>query len=325
MKLRATSLLLAILLLFGMVIPAYADSSREYEGLESEAEVEAGLDNELEEVEQEAEESLSPFYLGEEQLTTLEYELVKGTNYVTIESFLSALCNESMVEEEKGVVSASAVIVTEVVEVESTEEDIAAANVVEETLNIQARLGAYYVTANDRYLYVPGTVSSVNGKAALPIRTLAHMFNLTVGYDSATQHVSLEKQEGTDAFLMNGESYYDAEALYWLSHIIYAESGNQPLAGKIAVGNVVLNRVNSPKFPNTVEGVLFQKNQFSPASSGSIYRNPNAESVVAAKLVLDGACVLENALFFNRAGSTTTYAARNRAYVATIGAHAFYN
>ena len=95
------------------------------------------------------------------------------------------------------------------------------------------------------------------------------------------------------------------------------------MAGKIAVGNVVMNRVASYKFPNTVEGVIFQKNQFSPASSGSIHRDPNWESVVAAKLVLDGAVVLENALFFNRAG-LNCYASRNRPYVATIGGHSFY-
>src|SRR5699024_12370625 len=69
-----------------------------------------------------------------------------------------------------------------------------------------------------------------------------------------------------------------------ISRLIYAESGNQPLEGKIAVGNVVLNRVASPLFPNTVADVIYQPNQFSPAGSGHLSRTPNAESVVAAKL-----------------------------------------
>ena len=84
-----------------------------------------------------------------------------------------------------------------------------------------------------------------------------------------------------------------------------------------------MNRVASYKCPTTVYGVVFQTNQFSPAASGSIYRDPNWDSQVAAKLVLDGAVVLDNALFFNVAG-LNSYASRNRAYVATIGAHAFY-
>ena len=120
-----------------------------------------------------------------------------------------------------------------------------------------------------------------------------------------------------------GDEYYDSTLLYWLSRIIYSESGNQSMEGKIAVGNVVMNRLNSPDFPNTIKGVLFQKNQFSPAMSGSIHRNPSESSIVAAKLVLDGAEVLEGVLFFNRAGMNT-FASRNRTFVATIGAHSFY-
>ena len=110
--------------------------------------------------------------------------------------------------------------------------------------------------------------------------------------------------------------------MFWLSRIIYAESGNQILDGKIAVGNVVMNRVESSQFPNNIYDVLNQKNQFSPASSLS-RRTPNSESVLAAKLVLDGAKVVPNALFFARAG-LSCYASKYRTYVTTIGAHAFY-
>ena len=61
------------------------------------------------------------------------------------------------------------------------------------------------------------------------------------------------------------------------------------MEGKIAVGNVVLNRVNDPRFPNTVYGVVFQRNQFTPAMTGTINRTPNESSVIAAKLCLEGA------------------------------------
>ena len=202
-------------------------------------------------------------------------------------------------------------------------EETPQANVVEETLTLSAATGQQYVVANDRYLYVEDGVKQLNGEVAVPVRVLAKIFNLEVGYDSATGNVTLTSQEESDAYLADGSAYYDSDALYWLSHIIYAESGNQPLAGKIAVGNVVMNRVASPLFPDTIYDVLFQRNQFSPAITGSIYRTPNAASVVAAKLVLDGAVVLENALFFNAVG-VNSYASRNRPYVATIGNHAFY-
>ena len=113
--------------------------------------------------------------------------------------------------------------------------------------------------------------------------------------------------------------------LSWLSRIIYAESGNQPLAGKIAVGNVVLNRVNSPAFPNSVYAVVFQQSQFTPVMNGTIYSTPNAESVIAAKLCLEGANTAGNSLYFLApalAGNLWTM--EERTYVTTIGTHWFY-
>ena len=204
------------------------------------------------------------------------------------------------------------------------DEDTPEANVEEaETLRFTAVVGEKYVQANGRYLYVKDGVRLVHDKVAVPVRVLAEIFNLDVGYDSATENVTLDSQSGVGAYLQDAESYYNADTLYWLSRIIYAESGNQVLEGKIAVGNVVMNRVASPLFPDNIYDVLFQRNQFSPASSGSIYRTPNEQSVVAAKLVMDGAVALKNVLFFNRAGMNS-YASRNRPYVGTIGAHAFY-
>ncbi len=197
-----------------------------------------------------------------------------------------------------------------------------AANVVTADLDLLAAVGGAYFLANGRYLYVDGGLIDLNGSAAAPVRQLARVFNLTVGFDSLTGQVLLNHQEGVEPYLTSGDAAYDNDTLYWLSRIIYCESGNQPLVGKIAVGNVVMNRVNDSRFPDTLYDVLFQTNQFTPAATGSIYRDPNWDSVVAAKLVMDGAQVTD-ALFFNAAGART-YAARTRTYIATIGDHAFY-
>ena len=93
----------------------------------------------------------------------------------------------------------------------------------------------------------------------------------------------------------------------------------------MAVGNVILNRVKHSAFPDTIEGVLAQKNQFTTYQSGRIASStPNERSVIAAKLVLDGGVVEEtkNALYFD--SSSNSWAARNRACVAVIGGHRFY-
>ena len=80
----------------------------------------------------------------------------------------------------------------------------------------------------------------------------------------------------------------------------------------------------SPRFPNTIYDVIFAPNQFTPVSNGSIYREPNAESVAAAKLILEGVRVGGSSLYFvNPSISPNSWAQRNRTYVTTIGAHAF--
>ena len=84
----------------------------------------------------------------------------------------------------------------------------------------------------------------------------------------------------------SGDTYYWDGAVMWLSRIIYAEANTEPLLGKIAVGNVIMNRVNSSEFPDTIYSVIFDKNygiQFTPVANGSIYNDANAECERAAR------------------------------------------
>lgn len=179
--------------------------------------------------------------------------------------------------------------------------------------------GMNYVVANDRYLYVPAKVQAANGNILIPLDTLCKVFDATC---VAQPDGTFDLVTGSGA-LAYGSQFYSAEDLYWLSHIINAESGNQPLAGKLAVGNVVLNRAKDGRFPSTVKGVVCQKGQFTPVANGTINKAPNAESVLAAKLCLDGAVALDGVLWFNQA-NLRCWAARNRTHVATIGGHAFF-
>lgn len=89
---------------------------------------------------------------------------------------------------------------------------------------------------------------------------------------------------------------YSEKDLRLLSAIIFCEAGNQCYAGKKAVGIVVMNRVKSDKFPNTVEGVLYQSGQFTPAHTGFLSSSLSkydcgslpSECIKAAKEVLEG-------------------------------------
>ncbi len=189
-------------------------------------------------------------------------------------------------------------------------------------LTLCVPVGAQYIVANGRYLYVPDGVQVVNESILVPAQTLAKALGASVGWDSINQCAVFQAGSGPIAA---GDSYYNSDSVYWLSRIIYAESGNQSLDGKIAVGNVILNRVANSQFPNTIKGVIFQPNQFSPVSNGSIYNTPSTQSVIAAKLCLDGANTVGNSLYFvNPYVTPNSWASRNRTCVATIGAHAFF-
>lgn len=189
-------------------------------------------------------------------------------------------------------------------------------------LKLEIAPGAKYLVANGRYLYIPTGVKLENGTVMVPVRTLCQALGAQVTWNGEENVIEITSGSGPIA---SGDSFYDQEDLYWLSRIIYAESGNQSLDGKIAVGNVVLNRVASPKFPDSVYSVIFQRNQFTPASNGRINRTPTAECVIAAKLALEGANTAGNALYFiNPSMTSSGWFSRNCTYVATIGAHAFF-
>ncbi|MBD5540238.1 MAG: cell wall hydrolase [Lachnospiraceae bacterium] len=87
-----------------------------------------------------------------------------------------------------------------------------------------------------------------------------------------------------------------------LAAIIECEAGGESYTGKVAVGNVVMNRVKSSVFPNTVLEVIYQNKQFSPVGSGRfamvLARGANAECYQAAQDAMAGAAPVGNCLFF---------------------------
>lgn len=86
----------------------------------------------------------------------------------------------------------------------------------------------------------------------------------------------------------------------YLLHLVAAEAGGCDMVGQILVANVVLNRMESSVFPNTVEGVIFQKNQFSPTMNGAIWSSKITDSVrEAVERALNGEDFSEGATFFS--------------------------
>ena len=202
----------------------------------------------------------------------------------------------------------------------------ATATVRSDHLTLTVQNNALYIIANGHYFYTVGQVMNLNGHMYVPIRPLARAFNEELSWNASARCVELTSNSGVRA--VKAASYAEDE-VYWLSRIISAEAKGEPFAGQIAVGNVVLNRVRSSAYPNTIYGVIFDRKhgtQFSPVSFGTIYNSPTESAVIAAKICLEGYTLSDSALFFlNPRIATNNWIVKNRPFAFRIGNHDFYN
>lgn len=184
---------------------------------------------------------------------------------------------------------------------------------------------ASYIVANGRYLYTPSPIYMKLGVMYAPVTLLAKAFDAKISWQGASSSFYITRGTGG---IVSGDKFYREDEVYWLSKIINAESGGEILKGKIAVGNVILNRVRSPYFPNTIYSVIFDRKngvQFSPVANGSIYKNANADSIIAAKICLEGYSIDNYILYFvNPKVAPNSWVGQNRPFFAQIGNHAFF-
>ena len=190
-------------------------------------------------------------------------------------------------------------------------------------LSFEAICGNNYVVANERYLYIEDGISlREDGQIWLPVSLMAKIFGCEYSFETESKSVYLTP---TGEFIESGDTYYNQKSVYWLSRIINAESRGEPFYGQLAVGTVVLNRVDSSRYPNTIYDVIFDGRQFSPAVSGSVYKAPLEQCVIAAKIVLEGYRVSDNILYFHSISSSYLYDDfDNTDTEMVIGNHYFY-
>lgn len=240
---------------------------------------------------------------GGKQLTIVRFD---GTRYIS----LNALCRclgttKAVFQNQNGIVS-----------VEVTKGELSA----------YAVEGQHYITANGRYLYSDSPNLYRNRVLYVPLDSAVKAVGGKIASSTNGNHRLVTNEVSAIA---SGDDFYAKDEVLWMARIIHAESGNQPLAGKIAVGTVVMNRVDSPKYPNTIYGVIFDKKygvQFTPAENGTVWCTPSAESVLAAKCVLDGYRTDPDILFFmNEDIAVSTWISDNCDYAFTIADHSFWS
>ncbi len=246
-----------------------------------------------------------------------------NTTYVSLRLLTEKLCPDAQVSWENG-----------------------RATVLQNGTTLTATPGESVLVLDGKEITLDLPVRLENDRTLVPIRPLAAVLDLDVNWNSSTEVVSLTarktsppvtsskpsssptKPTATDSEPAKESPSYSQEDLYWLSRIISAESQGESWEGKIAVGNVVMNRVLSSDFPDTIYGVIFDDRwggQFEPVRNGTIYNEPTAESVDAAIACLEGANTVGESLYFLAPDLTSNHwTMENRTYITTIGVHWFY-
>lgn len=228
---------------------------------------------------------------------------VSGSAYVSLREFACAVDNS----------------------VVSWDDDSATATVVTDSLLLSAAEGASYINANGRILWCEKGVFTRDGVLYVPLSQAAKAFGFDSDYNAREHTTTLTRLRGA---IVSDEDYYDEDDLYWLSKIIHAESQGEPFLGKLAVGSVILNRVDSDEFPDTIYDVIFDDEhgvQFSPTVDGAIGQTAGEESVLAAKICLEDTRLSDEILYFlNEEMATNFWIVENCRYVLTIGDHDFY-
>lgn len=226
------------------------------------------------------------------ELVEVEAFLYGGTSYFPLDETVRLFYPQAEIQRERGICT-----------------------ILDESLTMTAQVGGAYLVINGRYLYSAEGLKErdKDGMVMVPARLLGKALGLGVDWSGKVEFTT-----GGEPLSAEDVPYTEDE-LDLIARVITHESGNQSLQGKMAVGNVILNRVADKRFPATVSEVIYQKNQFPGATS----MEPNAESILAAKLVLEGANVVPGAFYFNGVGKSC-WASRNKTLLYTIGGHAFY-
>lgn len=120
-----------------------------------------------------------------------------------------------------------------------------------------------------------------------------------------------------------GSSTSSSSNVNLLARLIYGEARGETYSGQVAVGAVVLNRVRSSSFPNTISGVIYQSGAFDVVSDGQINMAPNQTAINAARDALNGWDPSYGAIYYFNPNTATSKWIWSRPHTVTIGNHRF--
>ncbi len=183
------------------------------------------------------------------------------------------------------------------------------------------------VSYNDRRYVMDTAPFLADGRTYLPFRVVAELMNATVQWNEGESVAALSSASPAEAPVvpqLTEAKPYAEEELQLLAKLVQVEAGSESYEGQLAIANVILNRVNDSRFPDTIRDVIYSGKQFPPAHNGLLDKSePNASALRAARDALDGRNNIEDAVYFFNPDVTSGSFWDELEVVAVIGNHAY--
>ena len=174
-----------------------------------------------------------------------------------------------------------------------------------------------------RWGYYSGSIDGIYGsKTVAAVKKFQQKNGLTVdgiaGKNTLAAMGITSSSSGTSS---SGSS--NSSNVNLLSKLIYGEARGEPYTGQVAVGAVIMNRVKSSSFPNTIAGVIYQSGAFDAVSDGQINMTPDSNAKKAAQDALNGWDPSYGAIYYFNPSTATNKWIWSRPMTVTIGKHRF--
>lgn len=173
-----------------------------------------------------------------------------------------------------------------------------------------------------RWGYYKGNIDGIYGSQTLAaVKWFQSKNGLTV--DGIAGPKTLAAMGIMSTSITNTGGTYSNSDLNLLSHLVYAEARGESYTGQVAVASVVLNRVKSSSFPNTVAGVIYQSGAFSVVADGQINLTPNQTAISAAQDAINGWDPSYGAIYYFNPNTAKNSWIWSRPVTVVIGNHRF--
>ena len=185
----------------------------------------------------------------------------------------------------------------------------------EEVKQIQTKL--------KRWGYYNGSIDGVYGSKTLSaVKWFQSKNGLTADGVAGTKTLNAMGIYNSSSQSDSGSSVSNSD-LNLLSRLVYGEARGEPYSGQVAVASVVLNRVKSSSFPNSVAGVIYQRGAFDVVTDGQINMSPNETAKKAAQDALNGWDPSYGAIYYFNPNTATNKWIWSRPLTVVIGKHRF--